>query len=598
MDAKDFYSKKINDTVSNLNKTKKSLSINAWVRGLTFVFGIIISFLFFKYTSNLLGFSSIVIFLFLLIFFVKKSTLLNQKINYLNILLKLNQDEQKALENDFSNFYDGNEFINTRHDFSFDLDIFGKNSIYQMLNRAFTKRGKTLMAKKLENPLIEANQIIEKQNTVEELSKDMNLIQDFLTNASISAQEEKNTHSDNSNSSDIFQNKFSNTFWKIALIIFPIISISVILLVSFSIFSEKILYLYTIIALSIIGIFIKYINKIHATLTKQAKIHRRYSDLLLIIEKSVFQSSELKNLQSKITTEDKSASEILKKYSQLLTALDNRLNFIFALILNTLVLWDIQFVRKIEIYIKKYMGNFDMWLDLIAEFETYCSLAVFKFNNPQYCFPTFNSNFEFHSIQLGHPIIPANKLIANDFSFSDQTRTFIITGANMAGKSTFLRTIGVNFILAQIGSVVCAGQMNIHPMNIITSIRITDSLASDESYFYAELKRLHYIIKKIDENPNTLIIIDEMLRGTNSDDKHKGSEGLLKKLTQRDVISFLATHDVALGDLENKFPGKIKNFCFEAEIKNNELFFDYKIQEGISKNLNASFLMKKMGIIE
>lgn len=167
----------------------------------------------------------------------------------------------------------------------------------------------------------------------------------------------------------------------------------------------------------------------------------------------------------------------------------------------------------------------------------------------------------------------------------------------MAGKSTFIRTIGVNYILAQIGSVVCAKEMIFKPQNIITSIRITDNLASDQSYFYAELKRLKSIVDRLEENTDFLIIIDEMLRGTNSIDKHKGSEGIIRKLSQKNVVSFLATHDVQLGVLEDEFPEKIKNYCFEAEIINDDLIFDYKLRSGTSKNLNASYLMKKMKII-
>ena len=598
MKAEDFYTKKLKETSFKLNTTKKKLTLNAWFRGISFISGIIFTVVIFKYLNQSLGFLSIIFFIFLLLFLIKKSTILNLKINYLKHLMQLNQDELKALEHDFSSFNDGKEYINTSHDFSFDIDIFGENSIFQMLNRAFTFKGKKIMAKTLENPLTDAIKIEQRQNAIEELHSKKDIIQDFLTNCAISHEEEKKSKIKNTNSSEIFKNKFSSNYWKIILFIIPFISITVIVLASLSIVPENLVYLYSIFMLLIVGIFIKYINKIHSTLTKQAKIHKRYSELLQIIENSKFENLKLKKLQQELSKNDKSASQILKKYSQLLNALDNRLNFIFAFISNTLVLWDIQAVRRIEFHNKKYMGDFDKWINVIGEFEVYCSLAIFKYNNPTYVFPVLTNNFDFNAIELGHPLIPINKIVKNDFAFSNQTRTFIVTGANMAGKSTFLRTIAVNYILAQIGSVVCAKEMSVHPMNLITSIRISDSLSSDESYFYAELKRLQYIINKIEEKPNTLIIIDEMLRGTNSNDKHKGSKGLLQKLTNQKVISFLATHDVALGELEKQFPGKVKNYCFEAEIIDNELLFDYKIKPGISKNLNASFLMKKMNIIE
>ncbi|MEA3452527.1 MAG: hypothetical protein U9Q83_11595 [Bacteroidota bacterium] len=598
MKAKDYYSQKLKEASIQLKITKKKLYTNAWFRGITFITAIVATILLFRYINQTIGFSSIFIFITILLILIKKSSFLNQKTKYIKQLMQINQDELKALEYDFSPFYNGEEYINSSHNFSFDVDIFGENSIFQMLNRAFTSKGKKVMAKTLENPLTDASKIILKQKAVEELYSEKNLIQNFLTNAAISNNEEKKSEIINPNSSNIFKDKFTGNLWKIILFIVPIISVSVITLAIINILHVNFIYFYSLFMLIIVGIFIKYINKIHNTLTKQSKIHKRYSELLFIIENNNFKSTELINLQQQLTKSNKSASQILKKYAQLLNALDNRLNFIFAFLSNTLVLWDIQTVRKIEIHNKKFMGDFDKWINVIAEFEVYCSLAVFKFNNPSYIFPVFTNNFDFNAKELGHPLIPINKIVKNDFAFSNQTRTFIITGANMAGKSTFLRTIAVNYILAQVGSVVCAKEMSVHPMNLITSIRISDSLNSDESYFYAELKRLQYIINEIEEKPNTLIIIDEMLRGTNSNDKHKGSKGLLQKLTNKKVISFLATHDVALGDLENQFPGKVKNYCFEAEIENNELSFNYKIKSGISQNLNASFLMKKMNIIE
>jgi DNA mismatch repair ATPase MutS len=166
----------------------------------------------------------------------------------------------------------------------------------------------------------------------------------------------------------------------------------------------------------------------------------------------------------------------------------------------------------------------------------------------------------------------------------------------MAGKSTFLRTVGVNMILALCGSSVCANKFKISPIELHTSIRTSDSVQKNESYFYAELKRLKVIIDRMKNGEKLFVIIDEMLRGTNSKDKHYGSQALIEQLIRLNGSGLLATHDIALGELAEKYPDNVRNFRFEVEIKNNELVFDYKLKNGISQNLNATFLMKKMGI--
>ncbi|HMH31448.1 MAG TPA: hypothetical protein VK543_00370, partial [Puia sp.] len=171
------------------------------------------------------------------------------------------------------------------------------------------------------------------------------------------------------------------------------------------------------------------------------------------------------------------------------------------------------------------------------------------------------------------------------------------TGSNMSGKTTFLRTIGVNLLLAQIGACVCAASFRFVPMSILSSIRISDSLQEHTSYFMAELKRLHQIVLELQKGKPALVLIDEILRGTNSEDKTHGSEQFIRKLLQYDCLVLFATHDLTLSKLEQAFPGTIANHCFESSIRQDELFFDYKLQTGVAKNKNASFLMKKMQII-
>jgi DNA mismatch repair ATPase MutS len=197
---------------------------------------------------------------------------------------------------------------------------------------------------------------------------------------------------------------------------------------------------------------------------------------------------------------------------------------------------------------------------------------------------------------MGHPIIPKSNLVTNPVS-SEGTGNFqIITGANMAGKSTYLRTVGVNLVLAMAGAPVSGKDFEFAPVNLMTSIRTSDSLVKNESYFYAELKHLQQIITKLERGERLFILLDEILKGTNSKDKQAGSIALMKKLLKYDACGLIATHDLALGDLEKECPDKITNKSFEVVIQNDKLVFDYKIKDGIARQMNATFLMEKMGI--
>ena len=224
-----------------------------------------------------------------------------------------------------------------------------------------------------------------------------------------------------------------------------------------------------------------------------------------------------------------------------------------------------------------------------------CSLANLSYNNPQFCYPELNSNFEISFTNASHPLLNPKSSVGNTISF--QPESFVIlTGSNMSGKSTFLRSLGINMVLAGMGSSVCASKSSIHAMPILVSMRLSDSLSDNESYFYAEIKRLKAIMDGL-ENRRSFVLLDEILRGTNSDDKRNGTVEVVKKMIQKTAIGAIATHDIEVCLTTNEYPNVLTNKCFEVEIINNDLHFDYKLRDGICKNRSASFLMKKMGVI-
>jgi DNA mismatch repair ATPase MutS len=304
----------------------------------------------------------------------------------------------------------------------------------------------------------------------------------------------------------------------------------------------------------------------------------------------------LKSIKENIGGEQ-SAHKSVKSLSEITKSMDYRLNMVVGILLNIFFLWDIKQAIKIERWKNSNASFMENWFNQLSAIDELQSFAGFAFNFPNSTFPTFKTgDFEVKASNVTHPFIAQNSCIGNDINYEGWKQFQIITGANMAGKSTYLRTVGINMILAMTGAPVLADSFVIVPVNIFTGIKTTDSLQDGESYFFAELKRLKELIDKLESGQKLFVILDEVLRGTNSADKQKGSMALITQLIRLSASGMIATHDLALGGLINEFPKNITNKRFEVEISNNQLVFDYKLKEGISQNLNATFLMNKMGI--
>ena len=376
---------------------------------------------------------------------------------------------------------------------------------------------------------------------------------------------------------------------------FSIISLALIGLISFGIISFTGLIIWFFIGLFITGRFLKKTNNLYTQTDKIRETFKQYHFLLNEIEKEKFTSKTLLVKQDIIKSENKKASIIFKKFARILDAFDNRNNIVIAVVGSGLFLWEIANACKVEKWVENYKHTVKKWFEVVAYFDAQNSLANFKFNHPDFVFPEIKAEKEIiKSTNLGHPLLDSNKRIDNNFIIDDE-QFFIVTGSNMAGKSTFLRTVSLSIVMANCGLPVCAESFQYSPIKLITSMRTSDSLTEDESYFYSELKRLKFIVDEIKEE-KYFIILDEILKGTNSKDKAIGSKKFLEKLTKSKSTGIIATHDVSLCDLENQFL-EVKNYYFDAEIINNELHFDYTLKNGICKNMNASFLLKKMNII-
>ena len=556
------------------------------------IIGIYICSLIHLYALVLVGLIGLGVFIFLII----KHTRLYKDKKWNEALVSINNTELALLNGKTDNLPTGKEFINTDHPFTSDLDIFGNGSLFQLIDRSATNKGKEKLADRLIHLLKNTDELVNRQQAINELKNKPTWRQYFQAHGKL-ADDEKFTIDSFLNWAEDKTVLFNKPFYRLMLVLTPLLGFGTILLISFDYLTIGTFVLYLLLPLIIVGGKLGVINKLHNQLSRKTEIIKKYGDLFGMIENESFESELLSENKKHISDENKSTQTIIKKLSGIMAAFDYRLNILVGITLNVFFLWDIRQCIKLEKWKVKYGNEMKSGFGALCLFDELSSFAGFAFSHPESVFPEFSQDdFILKAENAKHPFINKQVNIGNEIEINGWGNFQIITGANMAGKSTYLRMVGVNMVLAMTGSPVLANSFLLKPVEIFTGIKTTDSLQDGESYFFAELKRLKEIITTIKNGSEVFIILDEILRGTNSADKHKGSEGLVKQLISLHTSGMIATHDLALGQLENAFPGKVTNKRFEVEIKNDELVFDYKLKDGISQNLNATFLMKKMGI--
>ncbi len=588
----EFYTSEKQNFELELNSLKKKLATSSTLRLLIFL-GIVTSIYFFFGNIKWL-LIALLIEISIFLYLVSKHSDLQDKRDLVKKLIQINKTELAALKGDYFSLDEGKEFIDPSHFYSYDIDLFGRGSFFQYCNRTITKDGKKELANILAQN--EIREIVNKQEGIKELSKKPKWRQHFSALASLVKVQYPSKEIIN------WIHNYKAVFPKLTSFLpnlFSIISLAIIILVSFELISGQLLIVWFFIGLGVSGVFLKRVNTLYTDSSKAKETFKQYHKLLNEIENCDFSSEILTNKQRSIQTESLKASVIFAKLSKILDALDQRNNLVIAVLGNAFLLRDLQQANKIEKWVETYASKVEIWFEVISFFDAQNSLANVAFNHPEFSFPKINNDDKIITAKnLGHPLLKVIQRIDNDFTIDNQ-QFFIITGANMAGKSTFLRTVSLSIVMANIGLPVCADSFEYTPIKLITSMRTSDSLADDESYFFSELKRLKYIVDKINPDligENYFIILDEILKGTNSTDKAIGSKKFVQKLVASKSTGIIATHDLSLCEIEKDLH-QIKNYYFDAEIIDDELFFDYKLKTGICKNMNASFLLKKMKIV-
>ncbi|MCK5028562.1 MAG: hypothetical protein KAR57_02940 [Bacteroidales bacterium] len=593
-DIEKIYNERIQTFTNEEIRIRKRLTILSFLRFFSFVLAIALFVFLFKEVSLLKisgGIISFALFITFVINYLKQTDLLN----HYNNLIKINSEEKEVLKNNYSFFNDGAEYTDRDHPYSYDLDIFGKGSLFQYINRTFTLVGRDLLANRLLNLDLSKQEIENRHEAVKEITPEI----DWRQNVMATGYSTPISIDDNKkiqywiDKPIYFINKL---FYKVLLIFLPAITITFLFLLIFGISHYSWFALFALTQLFIASFLIRKTNKEQRVVSEGLRTLKNYSKILKFIEEKNFDSKLLNNLKSEIKTENESAGHAFKKLIKIIDAFDTRLNIFLGVILNATLMWDLYSMIRLELWKRKYGSNLNKWIRIIAEFDLFCSVANFKYNNTDFIYPEVSDKIIFRSLDLGHPLIPYKNRINNDFSLNKSGEMVIVTGANMAGKSTFLRTIGVNLILAMNGMPVCASDFKFRLTDIFSGMRTADSLNENESYFYAELKRLKHIIEKLKQKKPSFILLDEILKGTNSVDKAKGSWKFVEHLTELKATGVIATHDLTLCDLETKYPENIINKCFEVQIDKNKIKFDYKLHSGVTQNMNASLLMQQMGI--
>lgn len=508
-------------------------------------------------------------------------------------LVRINEEELAYLNENQLPFENGSDLINEHHPYTYDLDIFGQQSLFHHLNRTKTDPGKKALAATLLTRAGNAT-IRERQEAIAELTPLLEWRQLFSAKALLADDSEKITQTLRAWNAE--QEGISLPVTVLSYLL-PAIGGSLTLWGIFFGFGSLLLQLLGLVFTLNLIVLSTHIKRMNAEIGFAEKINQtllHYSELFQLFEAQNWKSARLQELQKRLVAKQP-ASQSVHQLSRIFGSLESLQNGFGAILFNGTLLFHLHTYRKLIRWKKTHVENLPVWMDFIGEMEMLLSLANLSYNNPDFSYPEISEEPQLRFSNLGHPMIPSRKRISNNVDFTDHP-FIILTGSNMSGKSTFLRTLGVNMILANAGSVVCASESAIFPMDVLVSMRLSDSLTDNESYFFAEVKRLGEIMRTA-EKERCFVLLDELLRGTNSDDKRSGTIAVVRKLAAGNAIGVIATHDLEVCQTTDEFPEKLVNKCFEVTIQDNELLFDYLLREGICRNKSATFLMHQMGII-
>ena len=538
----------------------------------------------------------LVVFLFAFGMVVKWNQRVNKRMRFFEVLRRINQEELARLEGKLDGMDEGAEFTSRTHPYSSDLDLYGEYSLFSLLSRATTSFGRITLASWLDKSG-SREQILARQTAVEELAEKLDWRQGLQAagrmheNAgekpeAIAAWMETRPH------------LLPKPIYKWLPIAWAILFLSVIVLS----FAGIVPFYFSLIGVAVSILInrstIKYSEEVYQSTAAKAKVLKSYAELIERIEGEPFKSAILKDQKAILATEGIPAHKEIQKLARILVNLELRLNGMPYFIMQSIFLWDIIWIRKLESWKHTHKKAIMQWFAVIGEIETLSSLAALRYAHPDWARPEIpESGFALEGSEIGHPMLLPAERVNNPVSLPKKGLIWLITGSNMSGKSTYLRTIGINAILALAGAPVCAKDFRITPLQVASSMRTLDSLEENTSSFYAELKRIKMVIGRVETGEDVLFLLDEILKGTNSRDRHAGARALIRQLQAHGGTGMVSTHDLELVDLAEELPGNVLNYSFNCEVSDaGDLDFNYTLTPGVCHSMNATALMRAMGI--
>lgn len=593
----DKYSRRKKYYESLMERQKQTINFVSVLRFIVFLSGIAFTSYFYYRSILYLWIATLIVALSLfIVLMIKYSKVMNTK-KYASALHDINQDSLKRLSDEWKNFKDyGEEFTDDEHSYSGDLDIFGVGSLFQWINTSVTYAGRYKLKEILTKIPENIEKIYKRQEAIEEVSTNIAWRQRFIAEGKV-FQDEMRPLDELFKWGEEKNDLYTNRWFVFVMRFIPAITI----MLSIGCFiTDKIPYTVPLIMLVIQIVIIMFHSIKRGNILNEVYVHKKnikaYSNMLERFENRKFKSEYINKYKLKLRNQkNATAGKQIKNLVKISEYISDRNNF-FYIIINIAFLWDYQCIIALEKW-KRDSGDYlKTWIDVIGEIEALCSLSIINFDNEAWTKPVIReAGFGVEGKSVGHPLL-VEKRICNDVKIGNPADILLITGSNMSGKSTYLRTSGINLILSYAGTKVCAEMFQCSIMNIYTCMRISDNLEKGISSFYAEIIRIKKIVEALEREKYIFVLLDEIFKGTNSSDRHTGAKILINKLIEKNVLGMVSTHDLELSELENGSRGRIKNYNFREYYENNKIYFDYKLHEGVSTTRNALYLMQMAGI--
>lgn len=581
---------KINEQLESLEKKLIAFSI---IRFIIVIVGLIAMYYYYKQDSiEGLGFSFLcTLFVFLIIVFFH-SERINLKKRLLT-MLEYYEKGIKRLDNTWKEFSDiGEEFIDKNHSFSSDLDIFGKKSLFQWINLTRTKFGRKKLAHKMMlNDLPTRYEIQDNQEAIKELSKKRDFCEKLYFEATIQNKKKENIEELLKWAKSEEKNSFTI---KYVSYIFIAITLILIFLTIIGRFPVTYLLLDLMINYLVIKLLTRKLSSVIDIFINNKREIIKYSNLLGLIQDESFESKKLLELQKDLLGSNINCKAEMKKLRNIVNWLGDSTSNAYYLIINVFLMSDIFILCNLEEWRIKNGYKLEKWLEIMGEIEALVSLSTLAFEHQDWSYAKISGVNEIEARGLAHPLL-GERAKVNDFNLCGNERVALITGSNMSGKSTFLRTIGFNMILTYLGLPTCSKFFKCGISNIYTCMRTQDNLDENISSFYAEILRIKLVIEAAKSGKKVFFLLDEIFKGTNSQDRHDGARILIEQLVKLQAVGLVSTHDLELCNLEQE-KSWLVNYNFREYYKNNKINFDYILRRGKSETQNAKHLMKLAGI--